>query len=83
MLHERAIEEAVAARRAAEAEIDTLRNDLMLQSQEREKASRAFEDELMEIETRLDKALTGRNMMEKQSLRRICLSKMFSHCRNH
>jgi hypothetical protein len=64
MSQQRAIEEAVAAQRVAEAEADKLRKDLMRQSKESDDASRAYEEKRMEMESLLDKALTDRSDIE-------------------
>jgi hypothetical protein len=61
---QRAVEGAVAARRVAEAEADRLRKDFMRQSKESDDAIRAYKEKLMEMESRLVKALTDRSDIE-------------------
>ena len=66
MMQHRVIEEAVAARRAAEAETNHLRKEFMQQSKERDDASRAFEEKLMEMEKIAEEAIAAQDRLERE-----------------
>jgi DNA repair exonuclease SbcCD ATPase subunit len=64
-LQQRVIEEAVAARKEAEAETERLEIALARESEERERLAREYDERLAAMESRIEKALIDRNDIEK------------------